>query len=124
MINHGVTVLEMCREDWLKAAENRYVVCDSAGPYGTVAIIFVDPVTGEHFGNARIVCESKFGGYEGSVWTWNMLSQLTGLTVSELKERFPYEAKLSSPGDCEMTVYEIEPIGDDSLLLLLCSTER
>lgn len=32
-INHSVTVLRVCREEWLKAVKNRYVLCSHAIPY-------------------------------------------------------------------------------------------
>lgn len=123
-INHSVTVLRVRREEWLKAAENRYVLCDHAIPYDRVAIIFIDSTTGEHYGDARIVSETTFGGYENGNWTWSMFAKLTGLTVRELKERFPFEAKLPYHDECEMYLYEIEPICESELRSLLYSPEE
>lgn len=93
-INHGVTVLRVRRKEWLKAAENRCVLCNHAIPFDSVAIVFVDS------------------------------AKLTGLTVLELKERFPFEAKLPNHGVCEMYVYEIEPICESELRNLLYSPEE
>ena len=119
-INHSVTVLRVRREEWLKAAENRYVLCNHAIPYDRVAIIFIDSTTGEHYGDARIVSETTFGGYENGNWTWSMFAKLTGMTVQELKERFPAEANMENPSACAMYLYEIKPAGDDELLQRLC----
>lgn len=123
-INHSVTVLRVRREEWLKAAENRYVLCNHAIPYDGVAIIFIDSTTGEHYGDARVVSGTTFGGYENGNWTWSMFAKLTGLTVLELKERFPFEAKLPNHGTCEMYLYEIEPICESELRSLLYSPEE
>lgn len=123
LINHIVTVLRVRREEWLKAVENRYVLCNYAIPYDTVAIAFIDQSTGEHYGDARIVSEATFGGCENGNWTWNMFAKLTGLTEHELKERFHFEAKLPN-GMCKMFLYEIEPICESELLSLLYSPEE
>lgn len=124
LINHIVSVLRVCREEWLKAVENRYVLCNHVIPYDTVAIAFIDSDTGEHYGDARIVSEATFGGCENGNWTWNMFAKLTGLTVQYLKERFPIEAKMSNQGVCEMYLYEIEPICESELRSLLYSPEE
>ena len=124
LINHNVTVLRVCREEWLKAVENRCVLCNHAIPYDTVAIAFIDQSTGEHYGDARIVSEGLFGGYGNGHWTWNMFAKLTGLTVQNLKERFQFEAKQPNNGICRMYLYEIEPICESELLSLLYSPEE
>lgn len=120
-INHIVSVLRVCREEWLKAVENRCVLCNHAITYDTVAIAFIDLDTGEHYGDARIVSEATFGGWDNGNWTWNMFAKLTGLTVQYLKERFPIEAKLSNYGVHEMYLYKIRAISDDELLRHLCN---
>lgn len=123
-INHSMTVLRVCREEWLKTVKNRYVLCNHAIPYDTVAIAFVDSATGDHYGDARIVSETTFGGYENGNWTWSMFAKLTGLTEQELKERFPFEAKTPNNGVCEMYLYEIEPICESELRGLLYSPKE
>lgn len=124
LINHNVTVLGVCREEWLKAVENRCVLCNHAIPYDTVAIAFIDSDTGDHYGDARIVSEATFGGCENGHWTWSMFAKLTGLTVQNLKERFPIEAKMSNHGTCRMFLYEIEPIYESELRSLLYSPKE
>ena len=123
-INHTVSVLKVSREEWLKAVENRYVLCNHTTPYDMVAIAFIDSDTGEHYGDARIVSEELFGGYGNGHWTWNMFAKLTGLTVQNLKERFQFEAKQPNNGVCRMYLYEIEPIFESELLSLLYSPEE
>ena len=124
LINRIVSVLRVCREEWLKAVENRCVLCNHAIPYDTVAIAFINRSTGEHYGDARIVSETEFGGCENESWTWSMFAKLTGLTEHELKERFPFEAKLPNHGTCRMFLYEIEPICESELRRLLYSPEE
>lgn len=92
--------------------ETNFILRKSLSPYETVAF------TGTHLGNAIILEETPFGDYEASPWTWSMFAKLTGLTVQELKERFPTEAK--NPSACAMYLYEINPISDKELLQRLC----
>lgn len=90
-------------------------------PYGTVAFVFTDALTGTHLGNAIILETATFGDYEGTPWTWSMFAKLTGMTVQELKERFPAEASMENPSACAMYLYEIKPISDKELLQRLCN---
>ena len=124
LINHIVSVPGACREEWLKAVENRCVPCDHAIPCDTVAIAFVDRSNGGHYGGARIVSEATFGGCENGNRTWNMFAKPTGLIVRNLKERFPMEAKPSNHGVCEMYLYRIGPICESELRSLLYSPEE
>ena len=77
-------------------------------------------LTGTHLGNAIILSDIPFGDYEASPWTWSMFAKLTGMTVQELKERFPAEANMKNPSACAMYLYEIKPISDKELLQHLC----
>lgn len=85
-----------------------------------MVFVFSDTTTGVHLGNAIILSYIPFGDYEASPWTWTMFAKLTGMTVQELKERFPAEAKMKNPSTCEMYLYEIKPINDKELLQRLC----
>ena len=120
--NRNVTRLKVGREEWLKieSGETSFVLRESLSPYGTVAFVFTDALTGTHLGNTVIIEETPFGDYEGSSWTWSMFSKLTGMTVQELKERFPAEAGMENPSACAMYLYEIKPISDKELLQRLC----
>ena len=82
-----------------------------------MAFVFSDAPTGIHVGNAIILSDIPFGDYEASPWTWSMFAKLT---VQELKERFPAEAKMENPSACAMYLYEIKPISDEELLQRLC----
>lgn len=73
--------------------------------------------TGVHVGNAIIISDIPFGDYGASPWT---CAKLTDMTVQELKERFPAEAKMENPSACAMHLYEIKPISDEELLQRLC----
>ena len=120
--NRNVTRLKVDREEWQKieSGETSFILRESLSPYETVAFIFTDALTGTHLGNAIILEETPFGDYEASPWTWSMFAKLTGLTVQELKERFPAEANMKNPSACAMYLYEINPISDKELLQRLC----
>lgn len=120
--NRNVTRLKVSREEWQKieSEETSFVVLESLSPYETVAFVFTDASTGTHLGNATILEETPFGDYEASPWTWSMFAKLTGMTVQELKERFPAEANMENPSACAMYLYEIKPISDKELLQRLC----
>lgn len=120
--NRNVTRLTVGREEWEKIAsgETSFILRDSLSSCETVAFTFTDVLTGTHLGNAIILETIPFGDYEASPWTWNMFAKLTGLTVQELKERFPTEANMENPSACAMYLYEINPISDKELLQRLC----
>lgn len=120
--NRNVTRMKVSREEWRKieSGETGFILSEDEPSYEQVAIVFVDALTGTHLGNAIILSESTFGGWESTPWTWSMFAKLTGMTVQELKERFPAEAKMKNPSACEMYLYEIKPVGDGELLQRLC----
>lgn len=120
--NRNVTRLTVGREEWRKieSGETSFILRETQSPYETVAFVFSDAPTGVHVGNAIVISETQFGDYEGSYWTWSMFSKLTDMTVQELKERFPAEAKMENPSACAMYLYEIKPISDKELLQRLC----
>ena len=120
--DRNVTRLKVGREEWRKieSGETSFVLRENQSPYETVAFVFSDTTTGVHLGNAIILSYIPFGDYEASPWTWTMFAKLTGMTVQELKERFPAEAKMKNPSTCEMYLYEIKPISDKELLQRLC----
>lgn len=121
--NRNVTRLKVNREEWRKieSEESSFILRESLSPYETVAFVFTDAFTGTHLGNAIILEETPFGDYEASPWTWSMFANLTGMTVQELKERFPAEADMENPSACAMYLYEIKPISDKELLQRLCN---
>lgn len=120
--NRNVTRLTVGREEWRKieSGETSFILRETQSPYETVAFVFSDAPTGVHVGNAIILSEIPFGDYEASPWTWSMFAKLTDMTVQELKERFPAEAKMENPSACAMYLYEIKPISDEELLRHLC----
>lgn len=120
--NRNVTRLTVGREEWRKieSGETSFILRETQSPYETVAFVFSDAPTGIHVGNAIIISDIPFGDYEASPWTWSMFAKLTNMTVQELKERFPAEAKMENPSACAMYLYEIKPISDEELLQLLC----
>lgn len=120
--NRNVTRLKVGREEWRKieSGETSFVLRETQSPYETVAFVFSDTTTGVHLGNAVILSYIPFGDYEASPWTWSMFAKLTGMTVQELKERFPAEANMENPSACAMYLYEIKPISDKELLQRLC----
>lgn len=120
--NRNVTRLTVGREEWRKieSGETSFILRETPSPYKTVAFVFSDAPTGIHVGNAIIISDIPFGDYEASPWTWSMFAKLTDMTVQELKERFPAEAKMENPSACAMYLYEIKPISDEELLQLLC----
>lgn len=121
--NRNVTRLKISHEEWQKieSEETSFVVRESMSPYETVAFVFTDTSTGTHLGNAVVISNIPFGDYEASPWTWSMFAKLTGMTVQELKERFPAEANMENPSACAMYLYEIKPISDKELLQRLCT---
>ena len=120
--NRNVTRLKVSREEWRKieSGETSFIIRETQSPYETVAFVFSDTTTGVHLGNAIILEDTPFGDYEASPWTWSMFAKLTGMTVQELKERFPAEANMENPSVCAMHLYEIRPISDRELLQRLC----
>lgn len=121
--NRNVTRLQVGREEWQKieSGETSFILRETESPYDTVAFMFSDATTGTHLGNATILSEAPFGDYESTPWTWSMFAKLTGMTVQELKERFPAEAGMENPSACAMYLYEIKPISDRELLQRLCA---
>ena len=121
--NRNVTRLKVGREEWRKieSGETSFVLRETQSPYETVAFVFSDTTTGARLGNAIILSDTTFGDYEASPWTWSMFAKLTDMTVQELKERFPGEAKMQNPSACAMYLYEIKPISDKELLQRLCN---
>lgn len=120
--DRSVTRMKVSREEWLKieSGETGFLLSDDESPSEPVAIVFVDAFTGTHLGNAIIVSESTFGGWESTPWTWSMFAKLTGMTERELKERFPVQAESKTPSQFEMYLYEIKPVSDGELLQRLC----
>lgn len=120
--NRNVTRVKAGREEWQKieSEESSFILRETQSPYETVAFVFTDASTGTHLGNAIILSDIPFGDYEASPWTWSMFAKLTGMTVQELKERFPAEANMENPSACAMYLYEIKPISDKELLQHLC----
>lgn len=120
--NRNVVRIRISREEWQKieSGETTFILRETLSPYETVAFMFADDSTGTHLGNATILEETTFGDYETSPWTWSMFAKLTGMTVQELKERFPAEASMENPSACAMYLYEIKPINDNELLQRLC----
>lgn len=120
MITRSVTVAKIRREYWQQIADGRkrFEVRDKDVTYESNAFVFMDAVTGEHLGNARILACTTFGGYDASSWDWSMLSKLVDVPVPELKELFPVAVELGNKAydEYDMHVYEIEPIGDDELM--------
>lgn len=123
MISHNVTLLKASSGEWrrIESGESRFELCNRPAPYDTVAFMFIDTTTEEHLGNALILSETTFGGWDNGSWTWSMFAKITGMTVRELKKRFPFEAKAKCPSDYEMYLYEVKPISDTELLQHLCS---
>lgn len=121
--NRNVTRIRVDREEWRKieSGETSFILRETQSPYKTVAFVFTDASTGTHLGNATTLSEIPFGDYEASPWTWSMFAKLTGMTVQELKERFPAEASMENPSACAMYLYEIKPVSDNELLQRLCA---
>lgn len=120
--NRNVARLKVSREEWLKieSGETRFMLSDDESPCEPVAFVFADAFTGTHLGNAIILSESIFGGWDSTPWTWSMFAKLTGMTEQEPRKRFPTEAKYEDPFQFEMHLYEIKPVGDNELLQRLC----
>lgn len=118
MINRTVTVAKIQRKYWnqIEAGIKRFEIRDDDTADGSLAFVFVDADTGRHLGNACIVEDMSFGGYDGGEWTWNMLSKLSDVLVPELQELFPDR---DPHKEWPLYVYEIEPISDDGLMKLI-----
>ena len=110
MITRSVTVAKIRREYWqmIQDGRKRYEIRDSPVERTSCAFVFVDAESQEHLGCARITSETRFGGYDASPWTWNMLSQLSTVPVDELKELFSWMLGMES--EVELYAYEVEPI--------------
>lgn len=120
--DRSVTRLKVSREEWRKieSGETSFILSEDEPSYEPVAIVFVDALTGTHLGNAIILSESTFGGWESTPWTWSMFAKLTDVTEQELRKRFPVQAESKNPSQFEMYLYEIKPVGDGELLQRLC----
>lgn len=120
--NRNATRRKAGREEWrrMESGESGFILRGDEAPSYTVPFIFTDAFTGTHPGNAIILSETPFGDYEASPWTWSMFTKPTGMTVQELKERFPSEANMENPSACAMYLYEINPISDKELSQRLC----
>lgn len=120
MITRSVTVAKIRREYWQQIADGqkRFELRSQQVDYESQAFVFMDAVTGEHLGNARILACTTFGGYDASSWDWSMLSKLVDVPVPELQELFPVAVELGNKAydEYDMHVYEIEPISDDELM--------
>ena len=70
----------------------------------------------EYLGCARITSETRFGGYDASPWTWNMLSQLSTVPVDELKNLLSWMRGVENmESEVDLYVYEVEPIDEATL---------
>lgn len=120
MITRSVTVAKIRREYWQQIADGRkrFELRDKDVTYESNAFVFMDAVTGEHLGNARILACTTFGGYDASSWDWSMLSKLVDVPIPELKDLFPVAVELGNKAydEYDIYVYEIEPISDDELM--------
>ena len=123
--NRSVTRMKVGREEWLKieSGETSFILSEDEPSYEQVAIVFVDALTGTHLGNAIIISESTFGGWDSTPWTWSMFAKLTDMTEQELRKRFPVQAESKTPSQFEMYLYEIKPVGDGELLQRLCDEQ-
>lgn len=123
--DRSVTRMKVSREKWLKieSGETSFILSEDEPSYEQVAIVFVDAFTGTHLGNAIIISESTFGGWESTPWTWSMFAKLTDMTEQELRKQFPVHAESENPSQFEMYLYEIKPVGDNELLQRLCDEQ-
>lgn len=123
--DRSVTRMKVSREKWLKveSGETSFILSEDEPSYEPAAIVFVDAFTGTHLGNAIIISESTFGGWESTPWTWSMFAKLTDMTEQELRKQFPVQAESENPSQFEMYLYEIKPVGDNELLQRLCDEQ-
>lgn len=118
MITRSVTVAKIRREYWqmIQDGRKRYEIRDSPVDRRSHAFIFVDADSQEHLGCARITSETRFGGYDASPWTWNMLSQLSTVPVDELQELFSWMLGVENmESEIDLYAYEVEPITEATL---------
>jgi hypothetical protein len=117
--------MKVSREKWLKieSGETSFILNEDEPSYEPVVIVFVDAFTGTHLGNAIIISESTFGGWESTPWTWSMFAKLTDMTEQELRKQFPVQAESENPSQFEMYLCEIKSVGDDELLQRLCDEQ-
>lgn len=118
MITRSVTVAKIRREYWqmIKDGRKRYEIRDSPVERTSSVFVFVDADSQEHLGCARITSETRFGGYDASPWTWNMLSQLSTVPVDELKELFSWMLGVEDmESEVDLYAYEVEPITEATL---------
>lgn len=118
MITRSVTVTKIRREYWqmIQDGRKRYEIRDSQVDRRSHAFIFVDADSQEYLGCARITSETRFGGYDASPWTWNMLSQLSTIPVIELQELFSWMLGVpDAESEVDLYVYEVEPIDEATL---------
>lgn len=113
MITRSVTVAKIRREYWqmIQDGRKRYEIRDSPVERTSSVFVFVDAESQEHLGCARITSETRFGGYDATPWTWNMLSQLSTVPVDELQGLFSWILGVENmESEVDLYVYEVEPI--------------
>ena len=118
MITRSVTVAKIRRDYWkmIHDGRKRYEIRDSQVERTSSAFVFVDAESQEHLGCARITSETRFGGYDASPWTWNMLSQLSAVPVDELKELVSWMLGVKDmESEVDLYAYEVEPIDEATL---------
>lgn len=118
MITRSVTVAKIRREYWQMIQDGckRYEIRDSPVERTSSVFVFVDAESQEYLGCARITSETRFGGYDASPWTWNMLSQLSTIPVDELKELFSWMLGVENmESEVDLYAYEVEPIDEATL---------
>lgn len=118
MITRSVTVAKIRRDYWqmIQDGRKRYEIRDSPVDDTSSVFVFMDAESQEHLGCARITSETRFGGYDASPWTWNMLSQLSTVPVDELKELFSWMLGVENmESEVDLYVYEVEPITEATL---------
>lgn len=118
MITRSVTVAKIRREYWqmIQDGRKRYEIRSNAVACDSYVFVFVDADTREYLGCARITSETRFGGYDASPWTWDMLSQLSSVPVDELQELFSWMLDIEdAESEVELSVYEVEPITEATL---------
>lgn len=118
MITRSVTVAKIKPEYWqmIRDGRKRYEIRNSPVDRTSCAFVFVDAESQGHLGCARIISETRFGGYDASPWTWNMLSQLSTVPVDELKGLFSWMLGVENmESEVDLYVYEVEPIDEATL---------
>lgn len=118
MITRSVTVAKIRRDYWqmIQDGRKRYEIRDSQVDRRSHAFIFVDADSQEYLGCARIISETRFGGYGASPWTWGMLSQLSAVPVIELQGLFSWMLGVKDmESEVDLYVYEVEPITEATL---------